>query len=701
VGLLFFLLIAVNSDKVVEIRFVEKAPIIDGIIEEIWDIADSATNFIQVLPYEKQPPSEKTVVYLMQDSDNLYVSFRAYTKKYKCVSCLGGTEDYVRLYLDPFGSKNTAYYFTANASGQLTTGDDGLILDDGRRRDQTWDGVYYRGVKIYDNYYTVEYKIPFKSIRYKKGLPEWGVSFSRYITKNNEYDYWTEVNAINRDIVSRYGVLRGINPKSKGHHFELYPEGYIRYDKWGEEEGKVKPFGSLNFKWDFTSEGTFSATINPDFAQIEADPFSLNLSRYPIYLEERRPFFLEGSEIFRFSNFEEGSDFYSPLNIFYSRTIGRSIDGEPIPILCGLKLTNRAEDWNLGVLGAYTDSLKQEPKRGFSIVRLKHRVLENSEMGVLFSGSMANKNNYNYAVGIDGAYLSGQKQFIFQSALSERNGKRGWALSSGYYGFSRRFMSIAVFEVMNDSFDVSDIGYAPWAGRKRILLITGPYKNYDKGFLRRITIAPLFSARKEPGILNWSNVGGFFVSTSFRNGWGFYFEADAGSHYQADTNYFYRAANLSVWGRGEKYYTNFGGYYGYQYNYRREFIAYQGSNWFSLTYTPIPRISLILDGNMWTEWDTTSTIIAVTPRLTPRVRLNLSKDMELSIFNEFVMEAPGVDLQDTELLSNRIGLLFSWNFRPKSWLYIALNDYRVQDEYGNPRLENQIGAIKAKYLFYF
>jgi hypothetical protein len=104
---------------------------------------------------------------------------------------------------------------------------------------------------------------------------------------------------------------------------------------------------------------------------------------------------------------------------------------------------------------------------------------------------------------------------------------------------------------------------------------------------------------------------------------------------------------------------------------------------------------------MWTEWDTTSTIIAVTPRLTPRVRLNLSKDMELSIFNEFVMEAPGVDLQDTELLSNRIGLLFSWNFRPKSWLYIALNDYRVQDEYGNPRLENQIGAIKAKYLFYF
>ncbi len=700
-SLLLLFLLSVNNDKVVEIRPVEKAPVIDGILEEVWNIADSATNFIQILPYEKQSPSEKTVVYILQDEENLYVAFRAYTEKYKCVSCLGGREDYVILYLDPFGSKNTAYYFTVEASGQLSVGNDGLVLDDGRRRDDTWDGVWYSGVNIYDDYYTVEIKIPFKSIRYKKGLSEWGVNFRRYITKNNEYDNWTEVEAINRDIVSTYGVLKGINPKSVGYHFELYPEGFLRYDKAGEEEGVYKLRASLNFKWDFTSEGTINATINPDFAQIEADPFTLNLSRYPLYLEEQRPFFLEGSEIYRFSNFLEGSDFYSPLNIFYSRQIGRSVNGEIVPILGGLKLTNKSRDWSFGLLGAYTNSLREEPKKGFAVARLRRRVLENSAIGVLFSGSMANRDDYNYAVGVDGAYLSGMKQFIFQSAMSERNGKKGWAFSSGYYGFSRRFMSIAVLEAVNDSFDVSDIGFTPWVGLQRILLITGPYKNYQKGFLRRIIIAPLFSARKEPGGSDWSNVGGFLINTSFRNGWGFYFEADAGSHYQADTNYFYRAANLSVWGSAEKYSINLGGYYGYQYNYRREFIAYQGSNWLSLTYTPIPRISFILNGNMWTEWDTTSTIISVTPRLTPRLRLNLSKDMTLSIFNEFVMETPYTDFGETELLSNRIGLLFSWNFSPKSWIYIALNDYRVQNGGGQLELENQIGAIKAKYLFYF
>ena len=315
--------------------------------------------------------------------------------------------------------------------------------------------------------------------------------------------------------------------------------------------------------------------------------------------------------------------------------------------------------------------------------------------------SMANRDNYNYALGVDGAYLSGLKQLILQGAMSNRNGKRGWAFSSGYYSFTRNYMSIAVFEAVSDSFDVSNIGFVPWVGLKRFLLITGPYRNYQRGFVRRITVAPLFSARQELGGSNWSKVGGFFINTSFRNGWGFYLEVDAGCRYEADTNYFYRAVNISVWGCAEKYTTNFGGYYGYEYNYHRGFVAYQGNNWFSFNYTPIPRISLILNGNMWVEWDTLNTIIAMTPGLTPRIKVNLSRNTELSIFDEFVVETSGFDLGQADLVSNRIGLLFSWNFKPKSWIYIALNDYRVVNECGNLEFENQIGAIKVNYLLYF
>jgi len=104
---------------------------------------------------------------------------------------------------------------------------------------------------------------------------------------------------------------------------------------------------------------------------------------------------------------------------------------------------------------------------------------------------------------------------------------------------------------------------------------------------------------------------------------------------------------------------------------------------------------------MWIEWATDGGILAITPRLTPRIRLNLTKDMELSIFNEFVMEIPEANFRETDLFSNRLGLLFSWNFKPKSWLYIALNDFREQDDDGNLQLGNRVGAIKAKYLIYF
>ena len=96
-----------------------------------------------------------------------------------------------------------------------------------------------------------------------------------------------------------------------------------------------------------------------------------------------------------------------------------------------------------------------------------------------------------------------------------------------------------------------------------------------------------------------------------------------------------------------------------------------------------------------------NTIIAITPRVTPRTNIRLGADINLEIFNEFVMETPGMDLSKNELITNRFGLIFSWKIAPKSWLYFALNDYRIKDEEGEFELQNQIGAIKVKYLIYF
>jgi hypothetical protein len=702
----FLLLMAliVNSNKSVEVRFTDRSPHIDGIIEEVWLSADSAYDFVQFEPYEKTEPTEKTVVYVLQDSDNLYVAFRCYAKQHKPTACLTADEDDIRIGIDPFNSKNTAYYFQVFASGIFQ---DGWVLDDGRTYDDSWDGIWYHALKLYDDHWDVEIKIPFKSIRYKKGLDEWSIIFGRYIAHNREYSLWKEFLQIEGVLISKYGISENIHPQATGYYFELYPEAYVRYDKYADEDGEFKPSASLNFKWDITSQTTLNATMYPDFAQIESDPFELNLSQYPTYLDERRPFFLEGKDIFRMADFGDDMQFCDPLDIFYSRRIGKSIDGEAVPILGGIKLTNKSEDWNVGVLGAYTgeytDTVQSiaEPRRWFGILRARRSIFESSDIGMLFSGTMVDRKDYNYALGIDGVYRNGANQCIVQGALADRNEKMGYAFSSGFAGLLGNFFTITSAEVVHDSFDVSDVGFMPWAGRKQFLLMSGPYKNYPTGFLRELYIAPGIIVVQEPGDTNWSKLGIIEINPNFRNNWGIDLSVQAGPYYEADTQYFYREIDFSFWGNLTGQFINGGCNYSYTYNYRRGFLAYQGLNGISYSYSIVPQVSITLPLYLWIEWDTTSTIIALTPLARPRIDVRINANISLGIFSEFVMQTPGTSLEDTDLLSMRTGFLFSWNFLPKSWLYIALNDYREQDDSGQLQSEYCIAAIKAKYLLYF
>ncbi|TET16952.1 MAG: hypothetical protein E3J78_08200, partial [Candidatus Cloacimonadota bacterium] len=218
--LVCLLLIGINGDKIIEARFTDTPPRIDGVIEELWQAADSVCDFIQHAPYEKTDPTEKTVVYVLQDRDNLYIAYRCYAETHKPIACLTSDEDHIIIGIDSFGSKSQAYFFIVYASGIRQ---DGWVYDDGRTMDNSWEGVWYRGVKVYNNHLDYEIKIPFKSIRYKKGLDTWGIQFYRYSAGNRETDFWTEVLQHENSMVSQYGFLKGINPQSTGYYFELYP----------------------------------------------------------------------------------------------------------------------------------------------------------------------------------------------------------------------------------------------------------------------------------------------------------------------------------------------------------------------------------------------------------------------------------------------------------------------------------------------
>ena len=402
----------------------------------------------------------------------------------------------------------------------------------------------------------------------------------------------------------------------------------------------------------------------------------------------------------------EGKGFFDPLEIFYSRRIGKSMDGDAVPIVTGMKITNKSEDWDFGLLGAYTDNYEVddsiiEPGKGYGILRAKHRILDNSSVGLLISSAYAEQEDYNLALGFDGVYRKGFNQFILQSAVSNNKDKLGWAVSSGFFGLLGNFLTISALEVVHDSFDVSDIGFVPWSGQKEFLLLSGPFKQYQKGFLSSIFAAPGILLVQEPGSNDWSTIGMVEINPNTRNNWGCDLSLYLGPYYEADTNYLYRSISLSVWGRLFNQYLNLGGDYSYSYNYWREYLAYHSSNWLSYNYAIEEHVSVGFSSNLWIEWDTLNTIIAMTPRFRPNVTIRFNATTNLSIFSEFVMFTPNTDFNDTELSSMRTGLLFSWNFMPKSWLYIALNDYRAQDEFGDLQPSYQIGAIKAKYLVYF
>jgi len=696
VSLLLFGLLIV-SEKAVEVRCTEIAPKIDGKIEDIWREADSACAFVQYRPNEGDTATEPTIVYVLADDNNLYFAFRCLTPSRKPVASFSGAEDQIFLYLDTFRNKTTAYFFNVCASGIK---EDGLILEDGKIWDLSWDGIWYYGVKCYDNSFEVEIKIPFKSIRYKKELNEWGVNFELWSVKDYEISYWSPVTKKDKLQISKFGMLKGINLKSKSYYIELYPEGFFRYDKIGPEK-QYKLSASFNFKLDLTSQSTLNATVNPDFAQIESDPYRLNLTRYPIRVRERRPFFVEGSDVFRMSSL--GEDFFTPLEIFYSRRIGKPLSDEgSVPILGGLKFINKEKRWNFGVLGALTDTTDEGPRQGFMVMRARHSVLKNSEVGILYSSAAIDKDNYNYAVGLDGTFRHGSSQFIVQSALSDRNGKRGWAFSSGGLYNAKTYEIMGSAFAVDDSFDIWDVGYVPWAGLMYAYSCAGPRWYYKTGAIRKLFIGVGANATKEPGSDEWSKIANIPFELRFRNRWGCDVNIELGQKHEVDTAYFYRSVDISAWSDYRRMYsTNFGCYYAYCYNYRQDWLADQLSSWIWFAYFPISPLSLSTSIDVVFEWDPNGELVAITPYATPRIEYKFNATTEVAVYSQFVFETDADNISDTEIWSNRIGFLFSWNFRPKSWLYIAFNDYRERNESGELSLQDRIGAIKVKYLLYF
>jgi len=353
---------------------------VDGRLDETaWTGAVVFDQFVQRDPQEGEAPSERTELRIVYDDDALYVGARLYDREPALIGRRLSRRDEpsdgdrFTLYLDPRRDRLTGVRLEVSAAGVQR---DDVIFND-TWTDRSWDAVWESAVVVDAGGWTVEMRIPFSELRFLPGDRQtWGINAARYIQRRNESDWLAPVPKKESGLASRMATLsgiRGVLPKT--------PLVLVPYAAGGIETAPV-PAGDplhdgasasgnvgLDLRRKIGGGFALDATVNPDFGQVEVDPAVVNLSNFETFFPEKRPFFVEGSQIFDSFGHNGANNYYSFLmgepDLFYSRRIGRAPQGVPpgsyvdaprtTTILGAAKLTGKtASGWSLGLLEAVT-----------------------------------------------------------------------------------------------------------------------------------------------------------------------------------------------------------------------------------------------------------------------------------------------------------------------------------------------------------
>ncbi len=357
-----------------------RIPVIDGKLDdEAWARCAWEEGFIQRMPYEGRQPSEKTAFKILYDDKFIYVGIRAYDSQAATIERRMSRRDLadgdmVGLAIDSVYDHMTAFVFGVNAAGVKY---DQFLANDGQsnsnEEDMSWDPIWDVATTVDKEGWTAEMRIPLSQIRFgAKDEQIWGLQVQRQLFRNNEISMWPLIPRDASGFVHFFGELRGLTGLNAPHQIEIMPYTVGSLQSFRPVAanpfatgGKKALSGGLDGKIGVTGDLTLNFTINPDFGQVEADPSVVNLTAYETFYTEKRPFFVEGKNIFNYQLMGGDGDF-SMDNLFYSRRIGRdphytpSIDGyvdmpSTTAILGAFKLSGKTKSGlSIGVLETVT-----------------------------------------------------------------------------------------------------------------------------------------------------------------------------------------------------------------------------------------------------------------------------------------------------------------------------------------------------------
>lgn len=402
----------ISQQKNAAAVYVETPPQLDGHINDPqWKKAVPIHDFTQREPLAGKPPRFRTEVRILYDSYALYIGVMCWddspadilARELKWDGYISG-DDNLKLIFDTFNDDRTAYWFGTNPLGSQ---DDALISgSDYSGFNEEWNGIWEVETAISDSGWSAEFLFPFASFKFHPdSVQQWGFNIQRGITRFGEDVLWTSWEADKGLLfISEAGNLSGMKNIERGD--PIYVKPFITAGgQWTgtEETGVLDP--GLDIKYGITKTLTLDLSVNTDFAQVESDRARINLTRFPLFFPEKREFFLEGRKFFEFSL--GGRD-----QVFYSRRIGLK-NGEEIPLIGGIKLFGRSDDFQVGLLTMQTAGKGDFPSTNFTAARFTYDILDQSYVGMILTNQLS-EDGFNRALGADA-------EFRFNDFLGDKN----------------------------------------------------------------------------------------------------------------------------------------------------------------------------------------------------------------------------------------------------------------------------------------
>jgi hypothetical protein len=401
-------------------------PVVDGVVDEpAWSTVAAHDRFVQQEPYEGTPATERTEVRFLFDDRTLYVGIVCFDSEPDKILVSQSRRDAdlddsdsIRILLDTFDDGQNAFVFGTNpfgieydgqvmAEGQTGTGQIGAGGRGGLN--VNWDADWTVRTQTTARGWEAEFAIPLKTLRYAVVENRtWGVNAQRNFRRKNELVFLSQVpRGYSLQRVSSAGKLHGLSlPPRRDLKITPFVAGAVSDDRTLTQD-RVRQTGDVgvDVKWGVRADLTLDLTVNTDFAQVEADEQQVNLTRFPLFFPERRPFFLENAQLFQLGQPQA-------IDLFFSRRVGLSATGTPIGILAGGRLSGKLGGFNVGLLNMQTEASVDRqsgatlaPSNNFAVARLQREV-GRSTFGAMFvgrhgTGGRAADDDYNRAFGVD------------------------------------------------------------------------------------------------------------------------------------------------------------------------------------------------------------------------------------------------------------------------------------------------------------